>query len=516
MASIALVGCGKKVEDEGILRIRLSADVTSLDPALIVDVSGGTVAAKIYNGLVRYNEKMEIIPDLAREWEVSQDGKTYTFKVRSGVKFTNGREVTANDIKYSFRRILDPKTRSPRQWAFDRIVGADEFMAGKTEDVSGLKLLDRYALQITLIEPFAPFIGFLAMPAAYVVPKEEVERWGEDFGEHPVGTGPFKLLEWRRDEEILLSANRNYFEDPAKIEGIAYRIIPQDLTATAEFTSGGLDIMGIPFAEFSRFVSDSEFAPYILSQSGLNVYYLGLNCSRPPFDRAGVRQALNYAIDKELILATLLKDRGIIAHGSIPPGLPGYSKEIPPYPYDPKKARELLIQEGFGNGLSMKIYQRTSQEALSITQAVQAQLKEVGIKAEIIQLEWTAYKEIINKGEADAFYLAWLADYPDAENFLFPLFHSSNFGPGGNRARFKDKEIDGLLEKAISTTDSEARTELYKNIEARIHEKTPWVFLWHLKEYTVHQPRVKNLKLYPVYNADKATEIILQKTNDRT
>ncbi|HAV43186.1 TPA: ABC transporter substrate-binding protein [bacterium] len=510
LASVFFGGCGQKREAE-ILKIRLSADVTTLDPALIVDVSGGIVASKLYNSLIRYDNQMQIVPDLAEDWSISPDGKTYTFRLKPGVRFTNNREVNAEDIKYSFRRILDPKTRSPRQWVLDRVVGADEFMEGKASDVSGLKVLDRYTIQIEIREPFAPFIGLLAMPAAYVVPKEEVQRWGEDFGEHPMGTGPFVLSRWRRDEEILLFANQDYFEGPPQMKGIAYRIIPQDLTATAEFISGGLDIMGLPSGEFSRFMSDPNFRPYILNQAGLNVYYLGLNCQKYPFDRIRVRQALNYAIDKELILKTLLKDRGVVAYGPIPPVLAGSNQNISPYPYDPEKAKELLRQEGLKNGLSMKIYQRTSQEALSITQAIQAQLKEVGIETEIIQLDWSAFKEAINKGEVDAFYLAWVADYPDAENFLFPLFHSRNIGPGGNRARFSNKEIDALLEKAISTIDDKTRIALYQEVEAEIHKAAPWVFLWHLKEHVVYQPWVKGFKLYPIYNADKATTVALTK-----
>jgi peptide/nickel transport system substrate-binding protein/oligopeptide transport system substrate-binding protein len=345
------------------------------------------------------------------------------------------------------------------------------------------------------------------MPAGYIVPEEEVRRWGEGFGRNPCGTGPFKLVEWRPDEEILLEANPDYFEGPPKLKGIRYRVIPKDLTAVAEFVQGGLDVMGIPWAEFKTFMDDPELRPNIKEQSGLNVYYLGLNCQRPPFDNPKIRQALNYGVDRELILKTLLRGRGILSHGPIPPTLPGHNPALSPYPYDPKKAREILVEEGFGKGISMKIYQRRSAEALSITQAIQSQLKRIGIDVEIVQLEWSAFKEAINKGEADAFYLAWVADYPDPENFLFPLFHSSNFGPGGNRARFKDKEIDQLILKAIATQDQEERTRLYQAIEERIREAAPWIFLWHLKEYVVHQPWVKDFRLYPIYNADKGTEI---------
>jgi ABC-type transport system substrate-binding protein len=222
-----------------------------------------------------------------------------------------------------------------------------------------------------------------------------------------------------------------------------------------------------------------------------------------------VRQALNYAIDKESILDTILKGRGVPSHGPIPPSLPGYNEEINPYPYNPAKAKELLRLAGLGEGFEMTIYQRESKEAQNLTEVFQAQLSQVGIRAKIVQREWSAFKEAINKGEPDSFYLAWVADYPDSENFLAPLFHSKNFGPGGNRARFKDEEVDRLIEEAQATINYDRRLELYQRLEMEIHERAPWVFLWHLKEYVVHQPWVKNLRLYPIYNGDKGIDVEL-------
>lgn len=504
-----LAGCGqpKELVDRDTFRSQLSADVTTLDPALVVDVSGGMLTAKLFNGLVRYGQGMKIIPDIAEKWDISEDGKIYTFYLKKGVRFTNGREVEALDFKYSIERILNPKTMSPRTWVFDKILGAKEYIVGKSADCSGLIIRDKYTLQIILEEAFAPFLDFLAMPAGYVVPKEEVEKWGEDFSKHIVGTGPFKLERWIPDEKITLTANTDYFDTKPKVKKLEYRIIPEELTAWAEFEFGNLDAIGIPIAEFDRITNNPKWQRYIVSQPGMNVYYLGLNCQKPPFDKVEIRQALNYAIDKEIILNTVLKNRGIISHGPIPPGLLGYSTKLKPYEYNPEKAKKLLSEAKFPDGFKMKIYQKSSREVLEITEILQAQLKKVGIEVEIVQLEWTTLKEMINKGKTDAFYLAWIADYPDAENFLVPLFHSKNFGPAGNRAFYKNPQIDKLIEKASQTINTSERIKLYQQIEAKIHYEAPWVFLWHQKEFSVHQPWVKGYKSYPICNADKGTSI---------
>lgn len=525
LSVILLTGCSRNPllkKSMDTFRSRLSADVTTLDPALVVDVSGGMLTAKLFNGLVKYGEGMKIVPDIAENWDISNNGKIYTFYLKQGVRFTNGREVEASDFKYSIERVLNPSTKSPRTWVFDRILGAKDFMrgsprCGKTEaclvvDCSGLVIKDKYTLQIILKEPFAPFLGFLSMPAGYVVPKEEVEKWGEDFSRHVIGTGPFKLDQWQSDEKIVLMANPDYFDTKPKIKKLEYRIIPEELTAWAEFEAGNLDAIAIPSSEFERIINNpkrlaSLWQKYIVSQAGMNVYYLGLNCRKPPFDKIEIRQALNYAIDKEVILNTVLKNRGISSHGSIPPGIEGYSTEIKPYPYNPQKAKELLIKAGFPDGISMKIYQKNSREVLEITEILQAQLKEAGIQAEIVQLEWTTLKEMINQGKTDAFYLAWIADYPDAENFIAPLFHSRNFGILGNRAFYKNPDIDKLIDQAQQITNAKERIKLYQEIESKIHEECPWVFLWHQKEFSVHQPWVKGYVSYPICNADKGISV---------
>jgi peptide/nickel transport system substrate-binding protein/oligopeptide transport system substrate-binding protein len=508
---VPLVGCGGGQGPAGkTCRTYLSADPTTLDPALSNDAGSGELCALLYNGLVRFDHRTTILPDIAERWEISRDSRTYTFHLRPGVRFTNGREVTAGDFKYSFERVLDPVTRSSRGWVFEPIAGAREFSSGAADQVTGIRVLDERILEITLDEPFAPFLGFLAMPAALVVPREEIERRGGDFSEHPVGTGPWILEEWVHDDHLLLRANEDYYQTRPKLDWIHYRIIPETMTVTAEFEAGNLEWMSIPSAEFQRWTEDPEWKPYIRSQLKLQDTYIGINNQKPPFDDIRVRQALNYAVDVVTIMETIRPGRGVRANGAIPPGLPGSDAGRPPYPYDPRRARRLLTEAGYPEGFRMEIWKMQSPEVARILEAVQAYLADVGIRAEIVSRDWGMLKQAINQGEPDAYYMTWLADYPDGENFLYPTFHSSNWGGGGNRARYRNQRIDELIERARSTLDDEARTDLYRRIDDIVHQEAAWLYLWYPKIFVVHQPWVVNFRQHLMFNADKLLAVDIQ------
>ncbi len=270
----------------------------------------------MFNGLVRIGDGLRIQPDVAKDWSLSADGLTYTFRLRKGVLFSNKREVKAGDFKYSFERILDPANRSPNTWVFEKISGAEDFMKGRAGDIDGIRVIDDYTIQLCLKRPFSPFLSLLAMTAAYVVPREEVGRWGPDFSSHPVGTGPFVLKEWRPNREIILEKREDYFSAAAKVKGIIYRIIPEDLTAVTEFDLGNIDILTIPASEYARYKRDPVRKDLISSIKGLDTYYIGLNCSRPPFNNIAARKAMNFAIDREKILNTVYEGRGRLADGS--------------------------------------------------------------------------------------------------------------------------------------------------------------------------------------------------------
>ena len=490
---------------QGYVYYRLNTNPTTLDPSLIVDVTGGLISAKIFNGLVRLGDDLSIQPDIAKDWSISRDGLTYSFRLRQGIYFSNKREVKAHDFKYSFKRILEHRSKSPNTWVFEKILGAKDFMEERTDDVKGIKVKDDYILEIRLEKPFSPFLNLLTMTAAYVVPEEEVERWGPDFSSHPVGTGPFILKEWLPNREIKLEKREDYFDRPAKVKGIIYRIIPEDLTAVTEFETGNIDVLTIPASEYLRYKNDPERQGLISSIKGINTYYLGLNCSKAPFDNLNLRKAINYAIDREKILNTIYERRGRLASGPVPDIIRKWDMQLR-YEYNPEKAQELIKKE-LSEGITVNFYITADQEVTDIAEVIQSYISAAGIEVRIKQLEWSAYKEALNRGEADMFFISWWADYPDPENFLFPLFHSSNFGPAGNRTRYTNPQVDRLIEKGQMTMDENMRNKFYQEAEKIIVEDSPWVFLWHRTDFTIRQPWVKSSKIYLIYSMDKGTEI---------
>jgi peptide/nickel transport system substrate-binding protein/oligopeptide transport system substrate-binding protein len=502
-----LIGCSSHNRLKGYIYYRINANPTTLDPARIVDITGGSISAKIFNGLVKIGDNLIIQPDLAEDWNVSPDGLVYTFNIKKGILFSNKQEVNAHDVKYSFKRILDPKSRSPHTWVLEKIRGAYGFMHGDTHDLEGIRVVDEFTVEISLEEPFSPFLSLLTMTAAYIVPREEVEKWGQDFSSHPVGTGPFVLKRWIQNQEIQLVRREDYFGVPANVKGIVYRIIPEDLTAVTEFEVGNIDVLTIPASEYSRYKQDPQRNHLISSLRGLNTYYLGLNCSKDPFNNPAIRKAMNYAIDKKKILDTIYERRGRLASGPVPDVMRAWTLKDT-YAYDPKKSVEIMQSQGI-KGLSIDFFVTADQEVIDIAEVIQSYVKDIGIDVNIRRLEWSAYIEALDRGEPDMFYLSWWADYPDPENFLFPLFHSKNYGPAGNRVRYKNSMVDALIENGQHTLDENKRNMLYREAEEKIVSDAPWVFLWHRTDFTIRQPWIKHYKIYPVYHMDKGTEISL-------
>lgn len=505
-ALLLLTTCTAQNRLPGHVYYRLGSNPTTLDPALVVDVPGGLLSAKLFNGLVRLDSGLHVVPDIAEGWTVSADGIAYRFTLKKGVRFSNGREVKAGDFKYSFQRVLDPATRSSSTWVFDKVLGAREFMKGQAGEVKGIRAVDDYTLEIRLSRPFSPFLSLLTMTPAYVVPREAVEERGPDFSSLPVGTGPFVLKEWLPNQHLIFEKREDYFESPARVRGIVYRVIPEDLTAVAEFEIGNLDVMTVPSSEYSRYRDSPRWSPLISSIKGINTYYLGLNCSKPPFDDPALRRAMNLAIDRGKILATLYEGRGRPAVGPVPDLL---RKWPPPeaYPYDPEKARAEIKK---ADPPAVDFYITADQEVVDIAEVIQSYLRDAGLTVRIIQLEWSAFKEAINRGEPDMFWLSWWADYPDPENFLFPLFHSSNLGPSGNRVRYINPEVDALIEAGQNATSEANRDRDYERAERLIVRDAPWVFFWHRTDFTLRQQWVKHYQIYPIYSMEKGTEISLE------
>jgi len=398
--------------------------------------------------------------------------------------------VHASDVVASFRRVLDPATASPRAWILSRSRGAAAFQGGKSTAIDGLTATDDSTLAIELEAPFAPFLSLLALPAARVIDT------GTPGGDVPTGSGAWQLSEWVRSDRLTLTPNPHRAHIPDGVTGIRYRIIPEPFTRIAEFESGTIDVLEIPDAEVARFRSDKKYADHVLKRPELRVFYVGINNTK--FTDVRVRRALNHAVNVPALVRVLASGEAVPAHGSVPPALPGY-RERPGYEYDPAKARALLAEAGYPNGLSLEIWQRESAEGNRVLEAVQGYLLAAGVHATLVRREWSAFKEAVNAGRVDAFFLDWIADYPEAENFLFPLFDTANQGGGGNRSRFSDPDVDRRLDATSRMIDPAQRDRAYAEIDSLVYAQAPWIYLYFPTSFHVISPHVTGYKLPSVY-----------------
>jgi ABC-type transport system substrate-binding protein len=501
-ALLAAAGCSRGGGDASV-RLALETEPTTLDPAYAVDVSSGQLASLIHSNLVAFDPDARVVPDLAARWEALEGDRAYTFHLRSE-RFSNGRKVVAGDVVYSFRRLLDPATVSPRWWLLKPLAGAPAFHGGGAWNAESVVAPDDSTVILRLDRPVPHFLELLAMPAAGIVPREEVERLGAGYGRAPCGSGPWALSSWKEGDEILLAPNPGCSLARTPLAGLSFRIIPEPMTQIAEFEVGGLDVLEVPRAELEHWRAAGT---PLLWRDELRVVYIGLNTRRPPFTDPRVRRALNMAVDVPKIIAHVLFGAGERCRGVVPPGLRLTPEPPDRYPYDPEAARRLLAEAGYPEGFSMEIWQRENPEAGRVLESVQGYLAEVGIAAKLVTREWGAFKEAIDRGSTDAFYLDWLADYPDAENFLVPLFQSSNIGGGGNRTGYRNERVDSLLDAASACMDPGRRWDLYRAAEEIVYADAPWIFLWFPERYEVVSPRLRGYRIPLIFNGQRFLDV---------
>ena len=444
----------------------------TLDPALSIDIYAVTVIQQIFDGLVQFDNNLNIIPAIAKSWKISHDGLTYTFYLREDVKFHNGREVTAKDFVYSFTRILDPETKSSSFDFFKIIVGAKDFIDKKTKEVKGLTVLNRNTLRIELSEPYAPFISILAMKGAKVVPKEEVEKSGFDFWKSPVGTGPFKFVSMKEGKEIILEANPDYFEGRPYLDKIIFRIFHgsplEDIFKN--FMEGRLEESSIPFKEFRDPNKLKNF--YIVRKPMLSLRFYGMQVKTKPFDNKKIRQAINFAIKKEQIDEEAFQGMDNITDRIFPMGMPGSSPVKILYPYNPKRAKQLLVEAGYPGGKGIPSIELYSASKAEMTQKeleiVKSNLAEIGINLLIMtETNWKKFEETMISYKTPMFRYAWYADIPDPDNFVGILFHSKS---KYNFMRYHNPKVDKILDAAQKEVNVLKRTELYRKTEEIIME----------------------------------------------
>lgn len=496
----------------GVWMGSIENDPNTLDPAYSVIGVDGELIALLYDGLIGFDNEGRAVPSLAHSWDVSDDNLTYTFFLVEDAYFHNGNHFTAADVKYSFERVLSPQTASPRDWVLDRIAGAKQFLAGEASEVEGIRVIDDYTVEITLEEPFSPFLTMLGMPAAHIVDRRAVEQYEDPQAEYafnPIGTGPYILESYNPGDRIAFKANENYHAGRPYLDGVVYRVINDSATRIAEFEAGTLHSTSLTSNVLSRFQRDERYRDFIHTQNNFYLYFIGLNATRPPFDDVRVRQAVSWAVDRELLADTVVKDTRVVASGPIPPGLDGFRPELQGYGYDPDKARALLAEAGYADGLTFEVHMSNSDVNVQLFEPIQQMMAQAGINMEIVLRDFSSMLQDTVDNAIDAFYASWLADYPDAENFLYPLFHSDNFGSGGNRTSFSHPQVDQLIELAQSEADRDARVALYYEAEDLILEQAPRVFLFYGQAWAVHRPEVRGYRMHRIFNANKMLDVWL-------
>ncbi len=480
----------------GEYRRPLANNPSTLDPALLSDTSGATVSNQIFDPLVQYDGSLTIIPAIAESWKGSRDGLSWTFYLRKGVKFHNGREVTADDVVYSYTRILDPRTKSKAAEIFLKIRGAKDFVQGRTKTVAGLRAVDKYTLQIELAEASAPFVASLAVGYAKIVPREAIEQTGEGFGKQPVGTGPFKFLRWTKDE-IVLGANQDYYAGRPFLDRIEYKIFPGHEVETmfATFEQGGLEDTLVPAAELDRVQNNGKYT--FVRRPMLGVRFFGFRITDGPLANKLIRQAISSAIDREAIVREVLKNRFRPGQSFLPPGTYGYDPQFRPYPYDPERAKALLAKAGFPGGRNLPTLQFWSSVKSSDIErehdAIRGYLAEIGIRAEFqYNTNWPEFKSMVQDGKLPIFRWGWIADVPEPDNFLYSLFHSQG---GTNLFRYQNAAVDHLLDRARGEQAYLKRIELYRDAERLILEDAPVFPLTYYSYERVFQPYVQSIEV---------------------
>lgn len=482
-----------------VLRLASADDVPTLDPAAGYDTASWTFEQEIFDSLLRYgDDNVELRPDAARAWESAPDGMTFTFDLRHDLRFTNGRAVTSDDFRYAIERVLTPATTSKGMEYYRGLLGAPDFVAHRTAHVAGIETPDRFTIIFHLSAPDPIFPHKLAMPFAAAVPREVVERWGRDFSRHVVGSGPFMLKEWIGGQRIVLVKNPGYFvQGEPRLDAIVELIGVNEELEWLKFEGGEIDVSTIPTAVFPWVMKTPALKALTVHNVTVTTDYLGMNCQMPPFDDVRVRRAFNYAVDKHK-LVQVLNDRGVVAHGVLPPNLPGFDPSLAGYSYDPGKARQLLEQAGVGKNFAPLLWLRPDRTALILGQSIQQDLDLVGVHVVLKPIAWGPFLDAIRQPRTVPLcMLAWEADFPDPANFLDVLLSRKQWG-SNNDTFYDNPEVDRLLAEAAPLTELKRRYALFDQAERIVVADAPWVFLFNPINYAIVQPWVHGYVLNPM------------------
>ena len=485
----------------GSIVVTYKDDIVTLDPAIGYDWVNWSIIKSLFVRLMDYKPgTAELVPSLAESFDISADGKTYTFKLHKGVKFHNGREITAQDVKYSIERTTNPKTESPGAGFFDSIDGMETFKGGKAKEVKGIVVVDPGTVKFLLKRPDATFLHAMAINFASIVPKEAVEKAGKDFGKQIVGSGAFMLSEWKLGQQLVLKRNPDYFiKGLPKLDQITFQVGLEPMTAILKLEKGEADFAGdgIPPAKFLQIRNDPKYKGMIIEGGQLQTGYVTMNVEMKPFDKLEVRQAVNMAINKARIVK-IINNRALVANQPLPPTMPGYDKEYKGYAYDPAAAKALLKKAGLEKGFETQLYVYNVDPNPRIAQAIQEDLSKIGIK---VSLKNLAQANVIAAGgkpkTAPMIWsggMAWIADFPDPSNFYGPILGCAGATAGGwNWSWYCNKDMDKRAEAADAMSDpakSGERVALWKGIFTDIMKDAPWVPVFNEQRFSMRSKRL--------------------------
>ncbi len=489
---------------EGGRFVRLYVDPPTLDPHLTTDATSAQVIVEVFGGLVTIDRNLDVVPDLAESWDISADGRVYTFRIRPDAVFHDGKPVTAEDVRWSLERVTDPLTEAPNvdQYLGD-IVGVDAKLAGDVLEISGVQVINGRTIEITIDAPKSFFLAKMTYPTAFVLDRENIEANPKNWFRKPNGTGPFKMTEYKVGETLILSRHDAYHLGSAKVAEV--EMILSGGTSMLMYENDEIDIAGVGLADLDRLLEPSHSLNAELTRAApsFSVQYIGLNVNEPPLDDVKVRQALNLAIDKREIATIVLGDQVVPAKGILPPGFPGFSESVSGYKFDPIKAKQLLLESKYGNDLdNLPPITITTPGSFGANVSLDMEVvlamweKNLGITTEFQQTEFATFLKDLNKRRFQMFDIGWIADYPDPENFLDILFYSDS---SNNHTNYNNPEVDALLEKARVETDETLRFSIYNEVEQTILDDAPWIPLWYSGErYLLVKPNVHDYLLTPL------------------
>lgn len=536
---VFLIGCKPKEKIEEnveelkpakVLSLPLDSDPPTLDPAFIIDVEGVAAAQAIFDTLVRFDKDLKTIPWLAESWSISNDKKTILFKLRKGVKFHDGSEMTAEDVRFSFERLLIPELKSPRAGKlyspknttkigskdWELIEGSKDFFTGKSKSISGIKVIDPYTIEFKLTRPYGPIIQLMGMINFAVVPKAYVEKLRKEnkenqFTLHPIGTGPYKFKEWVRDSSLTLEAFPDCWRGAPKNKVLRFLVMPDRLTQLQEYKTGNILTSNIPTGQLSSIRFDSQLKKQIKEHPIVSIYYLNMNLHEKPFKDElfrkvkQLRQSINLSINREYICEQVLENRYQPYVGIIPPSMPTWfnpantNNATKKYKYDPKLASDLRDKAGYPDGMflpNIELVFDGRGDNPKICEAIASDLEDNKFKISLNQVEWGTFIAGKIRGDWKLHREGWIIDYPDPDNFFFELFHSSQQAPNGtNFSFYSNPEVDKLIEAAQVEFDVNRRKHLYWEAERIILDECPFVFLFTQKAVILVSPKLHGVEL---------------------